>query len=103
MAKGSSGGGAGVGGSAAGAGGPGGQRPAGMSADGKHNVHLPKDKKRMQIFQADAALKQMGYRVEGRAFDLKTKTATTRLVHPDGSRSTVTVEQLRELVYRGQR
>lgn len=66
---------------------------------GKHNLTLPKDRKALSHQHVEAALDQMGYKVEKKYFDLKAKTPITHLLHPDGSRSVVTGEQLSELIY----
>jgi len=109
MSKGDSGGGAAVGGGSAtatGATGAGGAiGPSGRSADGKHDVHLPADKKRLTIDQADAALKQMGGRIDkGSAkSDLNTKQTTYSVKLPNGSTQRLTAKELAKIVYAGKR
>lgn len=70
---------------------------------GSHNVKLPKDPKRLTVDQAKAALEQMGYKVEGRSFDMNSKTAFTHVTKPDGSKAKLSADQVKQIVYAGVR
>lgn len=64
-----------------------------------HNVKLPKDPRRLNIDQANAALEQMGYKETGSRFDLKTQTSYITLRFPDGQTKEVTAKDVKKLVY----
>jgi HK97 family phage prohead protease len=77
--------------------GPGGlQNPA-----SKHDVSLPKNKSKINIDQADAALKQMGYTLgkgESKVVG-KGRVMTYKVTDKTGHTATVTVDELKDLVY----
>lgn len=64
-----------------------------------HNVTLPKDPKRLNIDQANAALAQMGYKKTGSRFDSKTKTSYVTLRLPSGEEKEVTADDVKKLLY----
>lgn len=80
--------------------GGGGGGSSGSKAKG-HSVKLPKSRKKLKIDQAKTALDEMGFNLGKSDFDLKTKTTTYELTHPDGSKSKASTEQIKEIVYRG--
>jgi hypothetical protein len=69
--------------------------------NGGHNIALPKSRKKLTIQHAQAALDQMGYKLEPHEYDLANQTARYKLTHPDGKQTIITSEQLKEMVYRG--
>lgn len=62
---------------------------------------LPKTRKRLTIQQADAALKQKGYKRIESGFDLATKTSWSVIEKPDGSRVRMSADEITKLVYEG--
>jgi hypothetical protein len=91
MSKRNSGGGAGVGGGGL------------LAGVGKHDYKLPKDRGRLRIDVARAALKQMGLTLGATNYDFATKTSVTELTYPNGKKAKVSGEQIAEIVYQGQR
>jgi HK97 family phage prohead protease len=67
----------------------------------KHDVSLPKNKSKINIDQADAALKQMGYTLgkgESKVVG-KGRVMTYKVTDKTGHTATVTVDELKDLVY----
>jgi hypothetical protein len=80
-------------------------QPAAPAPPRTHNVHLPKDKKRLTIDQASAALKQMGYGETGRTKNEPHEgiwTGSSELIGPDGKTFWASDKAVRDLVYGGQ-
>jgi len=67
--------------------------------DMTHNIRLPKNRRKLQIYQTDAALAQMGYRVTARRFDASVMLPVFTVATPDGSEVEMSLAQLQELVY----
>lgn len=76
-------------------------KQAGLDPPGKHNVAIPKDKKRLTIDQATSALDGMGYKSEGLPYDLKNKTAMYRVTDRKGKTVDLNSDQVKALVYSG--
>jgi hypothetical protein len=79
-----------------------GSGPGGLQAPNKkHDVSLPKTKSRITIDQADSALKQMGYKLgkgESKVVG-KGRVMTYQVTDNTGHTATVTVDELKDLVY----
>lgn len=69
---------------------------------GKHISSLPKDPKRLSIPKAVEALDQMGYKLGKATTDLKTKKTSYKVTGPDGKTKTMTTDEIKDLVYKGQ-
>ena len=80
----------------------GGSGPGGLqSPQKKHDVALPKTKSRINIDQADAALKQMGYKLgkgESKVVG-KGRVMMYEVTDSTGHTASVTVDELKNLVY----
>jgi hypothetical protein len=70
-------------------------------AKAAHNIALPKNRK-LSIDQASSALGQMGYTLGRSHYDAKTKTMAYEITHPNGSKSRASIDEVKEIVYRGQ-
>jgi hypothetical protein len=71
----------------------------------KHNIALPKNPKRLNTDEADAALKQMGYSTSDTQWipDEKGEFVGTKLLkYPDGKTERVNIKDIVSLVYAGQ-
>ena len=84
----------------------GGEKPAEPKPSGgeskRHSVALPKDRKRMNVDQADEAMRQMGIKSERLQPSPKTGFRPMfKLTHPDGRESTASLDEVKETVYRG--
>lgn len=75
--------------------------PGGGSGGGTHGVKLPKDRSKLKSPAAAQALDQMGYKLGKATFNLKNKTTTYELTKPDGTKSTASSDEVKEIVYRG--
>lgn len=65
-----------------------------------HSIGLPKNKKRMTIDQAGAALKEMGYELGKGDYDLHTRETKYLVTDGAGRKMWLNAQDLREMVYR---
>jgi hypothetical protein len=64
-----------------------------------HNVKLPPKRTKIDIDTADQALKQMGYKLGPSKFDLQQKKTSYQVTKPDGTTTTMSTDQIKDLVY----
>jgi hypothetical protein len=82
---------------------PGGKE-IGSTTKGKsksHTVKLPPSPSKLKIADTSKALNQMGYKLGAGKTDLKAKTTSYEVTGPDGSKKTMSTDELKKLVYEG--
>ena len=69
------------------------------SPKSKHSIKLPKNKRRLSIDSANAALKQMGYKLGKSHFDFGKKKTFYEISDSKGSKVKVDTDQLKAFIY----
>jgi hypothetical protein len=76
---------------------------SGGGGDKGHNVALPTKKSKLNIDQASAALKEMGYELGAGRYEPKYKAMLYKLKKPDGSEAWASTDEIKQIVYDGAR